>query len=242
MRSAHGPVEFVRIGAVGKAERRFEQVFFWCILLVYSFGVQLVPTHNRFPPGHRSILGQSQRAVRTRVVTRRFGFSVGGSRRRKTTAKSPCKHPPRVARQPSHSAQRRAPQSGSKPKCAGSEPSACCLAAHARFSLKPAPRPATRRHKHREHPSKLRQASDTHQKRLANGRCTKVAAFHVKCITQAPRRVAQRARKQAAEDNARRRRAEGHEGRQSIIGATLPNLPSQDKLPAPASHTAYLRG
>ena len=80
-----------------------------------------------------------------------------------------------------------------------------------------APRPATRRHKHRGHPSKLRQASDTHQQRLANGRCTKVPAFHVKCITPAPRRLAQRARKQAAEDNARRRRAERHEGRRSII-------------------------
>ena len=215
----------------------------------HTYGGQLVYTHNRFPPGHRRSLGLSQRAVRTRVVTRRFGFSVGGSRRRKTAAKSPCKHSPRVARQPSHSAQRRAPQSthtgysaGSTPKCAGSEPSACCLAAPVRFSFKPAPRPATCRHKHRGHPSDLRQASDTHQQRLANGQCTKVAAFHAKCATPAPRRLAPRARKLAAEDNARRRRAEGHERRRSIIGATLLSYPVRVKLPAPASHTAYLRG
>ena len=210
---------------------------------------QLVYTHNRFPPGHRSSLGQSQRAVRTRVVTRRFGFPVGGCRQRKTAAKSHCKQSPRLARQPSHAAQRRAPPSThtgysaeSKPKCAGSEPSACCLIEPACFYLKPAPRPAKRRQKHRIHRSKLRQASDTHQHWLANGRCRKVAAHREKCATPVQRRLAPRARKRAAEDEARERRAEGHEGRGSIIGATLPVLPSPDKLPAPASHRSYVRG
>ena len=45
-----------------------------------------VPIYNHLPPGHRRCLGQSQRALRTRVVTRRLGFPVGGSQLSSTEA------------------------------------------------------------------------------------------------------------------------------------------------------------
>ena len=90
---------------------------------------------------------------------------MGSRRQPKTAAKSP--YTPRVARQPSQVAERRAPPSThtdfiaeSKLKCAGSEPSASRQAMPVRPSLKPAPRPATRRRKHLEE-----HASNTHRQR-----------------------------------------------------------------------------